>query len=82
MRILRNKGWIFTGFGGEYFYCSEDEEHVTEAADEKDKSFLKGYKAVLNSKSMEDSMVGSFFLWKSIRLKSHFGSWTFGYLLK
>ncbi|KAG6580748.1 Aluminum-activated malate transporter 8, partial [Cucurbita argyrosperma subsp. sororia] len=42
------------GFGGEYFYCCEDGEHGV--ATEKGKSFVEGYKAVLNSKSMEDSM--------------------------
>ncbi|CAK9322979.1 unnamed protein product [Citrullus colocynthis] len=42
------------GFGGEYFHCSEDEQHVTSTA--KDKSLLQEYKVVLNSKSMEDSM--------------------------
>ncbi|XP_022942951.1 aluminum-activated malate transporter 8-like [Cucurbita moschata] len=51
---LDKLGDYLEGFGGEYFYCCDDEEQVTSI--EKDKSFLQAYKAVLNSKSMEDSM--------------------------
>ncbi|KDP36114.1 hypothetical protein JCGZ_08758 [Jatropha curcas] len=42
------------GFGGEYFECLEKED-ITVSSTEK--SFLQGYKSVLNSKSTEDSMV-------------------------
>lgn len=42
----------FTAFVGEYFKTSKEEE-----SKDNNKSFLEGYKSILNSKSSEESLV-------------------------
>lgn len=46
---------FLAGFGGEYFGGMEDGQSSTDT----DKSFLQGYKAVLNSKNTEETMVST-----------------------
>ncbi|XVF19629.1 hypothetical protein REPUB_Repub11eG0127000 [Reevesia pubescens] len=48
---IEKLGIFLEGFGDEYFKMPEDEESKL-----KDKSFLQGYKSVLNSKNNEDTL--------------------------
>jgi len=43
---------FFTAFVGEYFKTTKEEESKDK------KSFLEGYKSILNSKSNDESLVG------------------------
>ncbi|EEF28484.1 conserved hypothetical protein [Ricinus communis] len=53
---IEKLGNYLEGFGDEYFQCSEDGGKGNKVSSNNDKSFLQGYKTVLNSKSSEDSM--------------------------
>lgn len=49
-------GNFIIGFGSEYFYVHGDESSKISSKQD-DKSFLQGYKSVLNSKATEESLV-------------------------
>ncbi|KAF8403376.1 hypothetical protein HHK36_011478 [Tetracentron sinense] len=51
---MEKLGSFLEGLGGEYFKITEDGETFVVSKD--DKSFLQGYKSVLNSKSSEESL--------------------------
>jgi len=62
---MENLSWIihnllyFTAFVHEYFNQPQEGESEDSKGDSKDKSFLEGYKKVLNSKSIDDSLVSA-----------------------
>lgn len=48
---------LFIGFGGELLTFAGDESSEDSGAKNVDKSHLKGYKSVINSKATEESLV-------------------------
>lgn len=57
LRLLTTRK-LNAGFGSEYFQVSKDGDCIE--ASENDKSFLKGYRSVLNTKSTEESLVSRY----------------------
>ena len=49
--------FLLTGFGGELLACGGDESSKDSSGTNVEKSLLKSYKSVLNSKATEESLV-------------------------
>jgi len=58
-----------TAFVHEYFNQPQEGESEDSKGDSKDKSFLEGYKKVLNSKSIDDSLVSVLCIYSFTQMK-------------